>query len=347
MSSSTTRTEISQLGEFGLIDRLTKDFTPFVQPSTHLGVGDDAALIDTGGTHFTVLTTDMLLEGIHFDLAYTPLKHLGYKAVAVNISDVAAMNAIPTQITVNLGLSNRFSVEALEELYAGIHQACTDYKVDLAGGDTTSSRAGLVISVTALGTVPKGQESRRSGGSPGDILCVTGDLGAAYVGLQLLEREKRLFLENPSMQPELEGAAYVVGRQLKPKARTDIVYDLLEMGIVPTAMIDISDGLASEVLHICHRSGTGAALFEDKIPVDEETAVLAGEKLGLSPITCALNGGEDYELLFTIRQADYEKIKLHANITPIGYLQEASKGVVLSTRAGEVLQIKAQGWTHF
>lgn len=340
----TSRTELNELGEFGLISRITTGFV-LQNPESLKGIGDDAAVIDNG-TNCTLISTDMLLEGVHFDLGYTPLPHLGYKAVAVNVSDIAAMNGIPKQITVSLAMSNRFSVEAAEALYNGIRAACEEYKVDLLGGDTTSSRSGLVISVSVLGVADKDKIVYRSTAKPGDIVCVTGDLGGAYVGLQILEREKQVFLQNPEMQPELEGNDYVLQRQLRPMARMDIIHELRDLDIVPTAMIDISDGLASEILHICQQSGTGAALFEDKLPIDAATYNTAVE-LNLDPVTCALNGGEDYELLFTIRQADYEKLKNHADIFFIGYVQEADKGVNLVTKSDNLVPIRAQGWKHF
>ena len=339
----TSRTELDELGEFGLISRITTGFA-LQNPESLKGIGDDAAVIDNG-TNCTLVSTDMLLEGVHFDLGYTPLPHLGYKAVAVNVSDIAAMNGIPKQITVSLALSNRFSVEAIEAIYDGIRAACAEYKVDLVGGDTTSSRSGLVISVSVLGVADKDKITYRHTAKPGDIVCVTGDLGGAYVGLQILEREKQVFLQNPEMQPELEGNDYVLQRQLRPVARMDIIHELRDLDIVPTAMIDISDGLASEILHICQQSGTGAALFEDKLPIDAATYNTAVE-LNLDPVTCALNGGEDYELLFTIRQSDYEKLKNHADIFFIGYVHEADKGVHLVTKSDNRVPIRAQGWKH-
>ena len=338
------RTEIGQLGEFGLIERITQNFTPN-RPDTIKGVGDDAAVLGSGNT-VQVITTDMLLEGIHFDLSYMPLTHLGYKAVAVNISDVAAMNALPTQITVNLGLSNRFSVEAVEALYQGIEQACKDFKVDLVGGDTTGSASGLVISITALGQVQKEKVAYRKGANEGDILCVTGDLGGAYVGLQVLEREKQEFLENPEMQPQLDNYQYVVQRQLRPGARTDIIHELIEMGVVPTAMIDVSDGLASEVLHLCKQNNCGMRLYEDQLPIDKMTYDTAVE-FKLDPITCVLNGGEDYELLFTIKQEDHETLKGHGDIHFIGYVAPVSQKAMLATKGGNLVPVQAQGWKHF
>jgi thiamine-monophosphate kinase len=335
------RTELTNLGEFGLIQRISKKFTNQNQ-STKLGIGDDAALIDNGGSNYTVVSTDMLVEGVHFDLSYVPLRHLGYKAVAVNLSDIAAMNAIPEQITVSIGLSNRFSLEAIDEFYAGVQLACENYKVDLVGGDTSSSRSGLIISVTAVGTVAKDKVAYRSGAMVNDILCVTGDLGAAYLGLQVLEREKQVFLTNPEMQPELDEKAYLVQRQLKPEAKTDFIHELSDLGVVPTAMIDISDGLASEILHLSSQSGVGATIFEEKIPIDELTYNTAAE-FNLSPVTAALNGGEDYELLFTIKQSDFDKIKNLPDVIPIGFITEAKETDII-LKSGARLSLKAQGW---
>ncbi len=344
MSDNTPRTNIDQLGEFGLIDRIMKPFSSR-HPDTVLGVGDDAAIIQPGDEQL-VITSDMLLEGIHFDLAYVPLEHLGYKAVAVNISDIAAMNAIPKQITVNLGLSNRFSVEAVEALYRGIGYACENYKVDLVGGDTTSSASGLVISVTAVGVAPSDLITRRSTVQESDIVCVTGDLGGAYLGLQILEREKQVYLDAPDQQPQLDKYSYVVRRQLRPEARMDLVHELRDVGVVPTAMIDVSDGLASELFHLSKQSNVGFRIFEENIPYDQQTYETAVE-FQLSPITCALNGGEDYELLFTISQADYEKIKNQADIHSIGYAQKQELGLQLATKAGQLVDMQAQGWNHF
>jgi thiamine-monophosphate kinase len=342
-----TRTELDSLGEIALIDRINRAFGQTSQPETVRGIGDDAAVIDTGGPDYWLISTDMLLEGVHFDLAYTPLKHLGFKAVAVNVSDIAAMNGTPLQITVSVALSNRFSVEAVEELYEGIKAACEAYQVDLIGGDTTSSRSGLVISVTVTGRVAKDKITYRNTAQPNDVICVTGDLGAAFCGLQLLEREKQVFLADPTMQPEIsEDKSYVLERQLRPSARTDIVYELRDLGVVPTAMIDVSDGLASELIHICTQSKTGAVIFDENLPIDDVT-YLAATELNISPITAALNGGEDYELLFTIRPQEFEKLKNHARITPIGYLTDKPESILLATKAGQYTQIKAQGWKHF
>jgi len=335
------RTEIASLGEFGLIDHLTRN-NDTRQASTILSVGDDAAVIDHFGKQ-TVITTDLLLEGIHFDLAYTPIKHLGYKAVIVNISDIYAMNAIPTHITMSIGISNRFSVEALDEFYDGVYTACEKYNVDLVGGDTSSSQKGFVISVTAIGEVAPDQFVKRSGAKQGDLLCVSGDLGAAYVGLLFLEREKKIYLENPSIQPDLEGEAYVVGRLLKPEARKNIIEFLETQSITPTAMMDISDGLSSEILHICKQSNLGCILYEEKIPVAEETKN-AAFKFELDPTACALSGGEDYELLFTIPQSDHDKIVLSEEISVIGYMTDAAEGAKIITKGNNTFPITAQGW---
>lgn len=338
------RTEISELGEFGLIDRLSKDIELHNQSSVK-GIGDDAAVLAPTELQ-RVVTTDLLLEGIHFDLRYMPLQHLGYKAVAVNVSDVAAMNAIPTQITVSIGLSNRFSVEAVEALYEGIRAACTNYKVDLIGGDTTASGAGLVISVTAIGEVAADKIALRSGAKKGDIICVTGDLGGAYMGLQVLEREKAVFLANPEAKPEIGTYKYIVQRQLRPEARMDVVHELHELGIVPTSMIDVSDGLASELLHLARNSGVGLQVYEENLPIDKMTYDTAVE-FSVDPITCVMNGGEDYELLFTIRQEDYEKLKKHTDIHFIGYATDLAGQAHLITKGGTVVPLKAQGFNHF
>lgn len=336
------RTELQKLGEFGLIDRI-KSNVVLNHASSVLGIGDDAAVIDAGDKYMLV-STDMLVEGVHFDLTYTPLKHLGYKAVAVNVSDIAAMNGFPTQITVSIGLSNRFSLEAIDALYEGIYAACENYKVDLVGGDTTTSRSGLVISVTAIGEVDKDKIAYRSGAKPNDILCVTGDLGAAYMGLQVLEREKQVFLANPNMQPELSNKEFLVGKQLKPEGRTDIIHELREAGIVPTSMIDISDGLASEVLHLCSQSGVGAQVVEENLPIEDITMLTATE-LNINPITTAMNGGEDYELLMTISQKDYDKIVKITEISIIGFMTE-NKAAELLLNSGTRVPITAQGWNH-
>lgn len=315
-------------------------------PSTLKGIGDDAAVFIHQDQE-SVVSTDLLLEGVHFDLMYTPLKHLGYKAIAVNVSDIAAMNAIPRQVTVSIGLSNRFSLEDVQELYEGIFAACDNYQVDLVGGDTSSSRSGLVISVTAIGAAPKELLVYRNGAKPGDIICCTGDLGGAYMGLQVLEREKQVFLADQHMQPQLEPYDYVVHRQLKPEARMDIIHEFRELGLVPTSMIDVSDGLASELLHLARASHVGAKIYEEKIPIGQPTWQVAADEFKIPVATCALNGGEDYELLFTISQSDYEKIKLHPDISFIGYIDEASKGVKMVTRGEQLVDITAQGWNHF
>ena len=340
------RTEVSSLGEFGLIDRIANRFSSFTTRQTLKGIGDDAAVLDLGGPNLTLLTNDMLLEGIHFDLRYAPLKHLGFKAVAVNISDIAAMNGKPLSITVGLGLSNRFSVEAIDELYEGIHLACREYGVDLIGGDTTSSRSGLVISITAIGEVERDRVVYRSGAKPGEVICISADLGAAYMGLQLLEREKQQYLANPEMTPQLENHAYLVERQLKPDARMDLIHELGETGVVPTAMMDISDGLSSELLHLCKNSGVGCAVYAEQIPVANETRLAASE-FGLTPLTCALNGGEDYELLMVFTQADFQKVKNLPDIIPIGITREASEGAILVTADNQPIPLTAQGWVSF
>ncbi len=336
------RTELNTLGEFGLIDRIKSKFTT-KNAETIKGIGDDAAVIDVGDKYMLV-TTDILFEGIHFDLSYTPLRHLGYKAVAVNISDIAAMNGIAKQITVTIGLSNRISVEAIDELYEGIKFACESYNVDLIGGDTSASASGFVISITATGFVDKDKIVYRNGAKPNDILCITGDLAAAYFGLQVLEREKQVYLANPNMQPELTEKEYLVGKILKPEARTDIIHELNELGVVPTSMIDISDGLASELLHICTQSGVGAMVFEDKLPIEDITMLTATE-FNVSPITAALNGGEDYQLLFTVKQSDFDKIKNVSDVLPIGYITQDT-AVQLALNSGGTAEIKAQGWNH-
>src|SRR6187399_1318686 len=338
------RTEISSLGEFGLIDHLTKN-NETKNASTILSVGDDAAVIDHFGRQ-TVITTDLLVEGIHFDLMYTPLKHLGYKSVIVNLSDIYAMNAEPTQIVLSLGISSKFSVEALDEFYEGVYAACEKYNVDLVGGDTTTSQKGFIISVTAIGEVSPDKFVKRSTAKKGDLLCVSGSLGAAYVGLLFLEREKKIFLESPGVQPDLEGESYVVGKLLKPEAKKNIIEFLETQSITPTAMMDISDGLSSEILHICKQSNLGCILYEEKIPVAEETKK-AAFKFEIDPTACALSGGEDYELLFTIPQSEHEKLVLNEQISVIGYMAEASEGVKILTKGGGTHDITAQGWNAF
>ena len=340
---SNERTEISSLGEFGLIEHLTRNIE-LQQASSIVGVGDDAAVIDHFGKQ-TVITTDLLLEGVHFDLMYTPLKHLGYKAAVVNFSDIYAMNAIPTQLLVSIGISNRFSVEAVSEIYEGIYAACHKYGVDLVGGDTSSSQKGFVLSVSAIGEVAPDAFVKRNTAQKGDLLCVSGDLGAAYVGLLFLEREKKIFLESPQVQPDLEGEQYVIGKLLKPEARKDIVTFLSDAGIKPTAMMDISDGLSSEILHICKQSQLGCVLYEEKIPVAEATR-LAAYKFEIDPTACALSGGEDYELLFTLPAADYDKLVLNEQISVIGYMTEAEQGARIITKGGSTHPLTAQGWNH-
>jgi thiamine-monophosphate kinase len=336
------RTELASLGEFGLIDHLTKN-NETRNASTILSIGDDAAVIDHFGKQ-TVISTDMLVEGIHFDLMYTPLKHLGYKSVVVNLSDIYAMNATPTQITLSIAISNRFSLEALDEFYDGVYTACERYGVDLVGGDTTSSQKGFIISVTAIGEVAPDKYVKRSTAQKGDLLCVSGFLGAAFLGLTILEREKKVYAET-GLQPDLENQAYIVGRLLKPEARKDMIDFFAEQDILPTSMIDVSDGLSSEILHLCKQSQMGCVLYEDKIPVYEEARQYA-YKLELDPTACALSGGEDYELLFTIRQDDYEKIKANDQISVIGYITTADEGKTIITRGGNKHQLTAQGWNH-
>ena len=341
MFENKERTDISNLGEFGLIDHLTKNIE-IHNSSTRLGVGDDAAVLDFAGKK-TLISTDLLLDGIHFDLSYTPLKHLGYKAIQVNLSDIYAMNGTATQVTVSFGLSSKFPLEAVEDLYEGMLIACKKYNVDIVGGDTTSSKQGLVISVTSIGYADEDEITYRNTAEEGNLICVSGDLGAAYMGLQLLEREKKVFLENPNIQPDLEGKDYIVERQLKPEARKDIVELLKASGIKPTAMIDVSDGLSSEVMHICNKSGKGCTLYEEKIPIDPMTYETA-RQFNLDPTICALSGGEDYELLFTIKQSDYDKIKNNPDVSVIGHITEQSAGMNLVSKSGNVHPLKAQGW---
>jgi thiamine-monophosphate kinase len=338
---NSARTELSTLGEFGLIEHLTKHIE-VLNPETIKGVGDDAAVINSG-TKQTVVTTDMLVEGVHFDLTYVPLKHLGYKSVIVNLSDVYAMNAQPKHITVALAISSRFSLEAVEELYSGMLMACKKYGVDLIGGDTTSSTSGLVISITALGIATENEIVYRSGAKETNLLCVSGDLGGAYMGLQVLEREKAVFKENPNLQPDLEGKDYILERQLKPEARKDIVELFKKLDLKPTAMIDVSDGLASEILHICKHSKLGVELYEDKIPIDPLTYETARE-FNLDPTLCALSGGEDYELVFTIDMKDYDKVKNLPDFTVIGHMTNEAKGKLLITKNGVATELTAQGW---
>lgn len=334
-------TEISELGEFGLIHRLT-DGLKIVNDSTVTGVGDDAAVLNFGEKEVLV-TTDLLLEGVHFDLTYVPLKHLGYKSAVVNFSDIYAMNAIPRQMTVSLGVSKRFAVEHLEQLYEGIRLACEIYGVDLVGGDTSASRQGLVISVTCVGDAPKGKVVRRSGAKPTDIICVSGDLGAAYMGLQLLEREKVASAGDKDFVPDFAGKEYLVERQLKPEARKDIIAALDKAGIVPTSMMDVSDGLSSELLHICKMSDVGCRVYEDRIPIDYQTAVMA-EELNMNLVTAAMNGGEDYELLFTVPLTDHEKISRLPGVKEIGYITKPELGAAMVTRDDQEFPLQAQGW---
>ncbi len=341
------KTEIAELGEFGLIRYLTENIKS-IHETTKTGVGDDAAVLNYKDKD-VVVTTDLLIEGVHFDLMYTPLKHLGYKAVIVNLSDVYAMNATPMQITVSIAVSKKFSLEAIESLYEGIKLACEMYGVDLVGGDTTSSLSGLLLSVTALGEAETDKITYRNGAEEGNIICVSGDLGGAYTGLQLLEREKEIYKANPEIQPQLSGYDYILERQLKPEARKDVVAFLRKHNIVPTAMIDISDGLSSELLHICNESKTGCKVFEDKIPIHAETARISNE-FQIDPITCAMNGGEDYELLFTIKPSDYEHIApemQRAGISYIGSITELAQGANLIARNGKGVPLMAQGWNAF
>lgn len=344
MAEDKNLTPIGKLGEFGLIDRLTGGFEN-QHSSTLKGIGDDAAVLNYTDKR-VVVSTDLLLEGIHFDLAYTPLKHLGYKSVIVNLSDIYAMNAQPKQVTVSIGVSSRFPVEALEELYEGIALACKKYKVDLVGGDTTSSRSGLVISVTALGEATEDELVYRNGARVGDLVCVSGDLGAAYLGLQILEREKQIYMEHPEVQPELENAQYLIERQLKPEARKDVIAFFKEIDLKPTAMMDLSDGLSSDLHHICKQSGVGCEISEARVPVSEDAYNMA-IKFNMDPITCALSGGEDYELLFTIAPEDETKIAGEYAFSIIGEIVEKEKGLALLTKGGNRHPLKAQGWNHF
>lgn len=346
MLENSGRTELTSLGEFGLIDHLTKHVEIYNPSSSLKGIGDDAAVIKYENDKQTLVSTDMLVEGVHFDLTYAPLKHLGYKAIVVNLSDICAMNGIPKQVTVSIAASNRFSVEALEELYAGMLFACKKYKVDLIGGDTTSSTSGLIISVTAIGEAKADEIVYRNGAREKDLLCVTGDLGGAYMGLQILEREKFVFNDNPQLQPDLEGNDYILERQLKPEARLDVVELFKNLHIKPSAMIDVSDGLASELMHLCTQSNLGCELYEEKIPIDPQTFDRARE-FSLDPTVCALSGGEDYELLFTIPISDYEKIKNLPDFTIIGHMTPKSNGINLIAKAGTSHPITAQGWNAF
>ncbi|RZL15305.1 MAG: thiamine-phosphate kinase [Pedobacter sp.] len=344
MFENSERTDIAELGEFGLIKHLTANFKVRHESSIK-GVGDDAAVLNFEDKQM-LISTDLLLEGIHFDLAYVPLVHLGYKAVQVNLSDIYAMNGIASQITVSIGLSSKFPLEAVEEIYKGIALACDKFNIDLIGGDTSASKQGLVISITSIGYAEKNDVVFRNGAQEGDLLCVSGDLGGAYLGLQILEREKLIFLENSNIQPDLEGKDYIIERQLKPEGRRDIVDLLAQMEIKPTSMIDVSDGLASEILHICEQSGKGCNLYEEKIPIDPVTYETARE-LGLDPTVCALSGGEDYELLFTIKQEDYAKLKNDVDISIIGHITEKNSGCKMISKSNVVHELKAQGWNAF
>ena len=342
---SDKRTELDALGEFGLIEHLTKGFKT-TKDSTVFGIGDDAAVLSISEDEVSLVSTDMFIEGVHFNLMYMPLKHLGYKVIAANVSDICAMNGVAEQITVSISVSNRFPVEALEELYDGIRTACEMYKIDLIGGDTSSSLSGLTISVTVLGRANKKDIVYRSGAKEHDLLVTSGDLGAAYIGLQVLEREKQVFEANPNIQPDLDGHDYIIERQLKPEARVDIIKFLKELDVVPTSMIDISDGLASEIMHICKSSHVGCHIYDEKIPIDGKTSMTAIE-FNLDPVTCALNGGEDYELLFTVRQEDYDKIKGNPHMTVIGHVTDAKDGIYYIDKSGSAIELKAQGWNHF
>ena len=340
--NTTKRTEISSVGEFGLIERLTKEIT-LTNKESNTGAGDDAAVLQFSNDEEVLVSTDLFMEGIHFDLTYFPLRHLGYKAVVANISDIYAMNGTPKQITVSLALSRKFCIEDVEELYAGIRLACQTYGVDIVGGDTTSSLTGLAISITAIGTAPKGTAVKRNGAKETDLICVTGNLGAAYMGLQLLEREK-IATAGKDIQPDFQGKEYILERQLKPEARREVIEKLREEGIKPTSMIDISDGLSSELMHICKQSGAGCRIYEERIPIDYQTAIMA-EELNLNVVTCALNGGEDFELLFTVPIADHEKVAAMKEVRIIGHIVSENMGLALITRDGVEMELKAQGWT--
>ena len=340
--NTTKRTEISSLGEFGLIEKITKELITS-NKETVKGAGDDAAVLQFGNDEEVLVTTDLLMEGVHFDLTYFPLKHLGYKAVVANISDIYAMNGTPKQITVSIALSRKFCIEDVEELYSGIRLACQQYGVDIVGGDTSSSLTGLAISITAIGTAPKGTIVKRNGAKETDLICVTGNLGAAYMGLQLLEREK-IATAGKDIQPDFQGKEYILERQLKPEARKEVLEKLREENVRPTSMIDISDGLSSELMHICKQSGVGCRIYEERIPIDYQTAIMA-EELNLNVITCALNGGEDFELLFTVPRADHEKVAAMKDVRVIGHIVSDNMGLALITRDGVEMELKAQGWT--
>lgn len=342
MFENSEKTNLSELGEFGLIQHLTKDYTPS-RSSTVMGIGDDAAVIDTGAGNVLVLTNDTLVEGVHFDMVYTPLKHLGYKSVVVNLSDVVAMNARPSQIVLSMAISSKYTLEAIEAFYEGVYAACKQYNVDLVGGDTTSSLSGLVVSISAIGEARKEEIVYRNGASESELICVSGDLGGAYAGLQVLEREKSVYIDNPKMQPDLEGFDYILQRQLKPEARLDVIDQLKELEVKPTAMIDISDGLSSELFHIATSSSCGITVYEDKLPIDQLTYDTMRD-MNIDPTTAMLNGGEDYELLFSIRQEDYEKIKHLPTVTTIGHM--TTKGMTLISKDGKSHELKAQGWKH-
>lgn len=344
MFENKERTSLEELGEFGLIKHLTENFK-IKHESSIKGVGDDAAVLEFTDKQVLV-STDLLLEGVHFDLSYVPLKHLGYKAVQVNLSDIYAMNGVATQITVSLGVSSKFPLEAIEEIYEGIALACNKFNIDLIGGDTSASKQGLIISITSIGFAEKDEVVYRNGAQEGDLLCVSGDLGGAYIGLQILEREKQVFLANPKIQPDLEGKDYIIERQLKPEGRRDIVDLLAQIKVKPTSMIDVSDGLASEILHITTQSEKGCTIYEEKLPIDPVTFETARE-LGLDPTVCALNGGEDYELLFTIKQTDYDKIKNDVDISVIGHITDKNSGVKMISKSNIVHELKAQGWNAF
>ncbi|MBR3884818.1 MAG: thiamine-phosphate kinase [Bacteroidaceae bacterium] len=335
------RTDIAKLGEFGLIEHLTADITPMNKETT-TGIGDDAAILNFGNDEEVLVSTDMLMEGVHFDLTYVPLKHLGYKATIVNLSDIYAMNGTPKQITVSVALSQKFCVEDMEDLYAGIKLACQEYNVDIVGGDTTSSLTGLAISITAIGTARKGSAVKRNTAKETDLICVSGNLGAAYMGLQLLEREK-IATAGKDIQPDFAGKEYIIERQLKPEARKDIIEMLRKENVVPTSMIDISDGLSSELMHICKQSNVGCRIYEEHIPIDYQTAIMA-EELNMNVMTCALNGGEDYELLFTVPIADYEKVASMKDVRLIGHIVGENLGTAMITRDGVEMELKAQGW---
>ncbi len=341
LSDMEKRTEIGTIGEFGLINHIAQNFQGF-HSWTKKGIGDDAAVLDSEGK-LVVSSTELYIEGVHFDLSYTPLQHLGFKLVSAALSDIAAMNALPSQITIGLGLSNRFSVEAVDLLYAGFQLACEEYQVDLVGGDTTASPQGLIVSMSAIGMVEESKLTFRNTAKANDVICVTGDFGAALLGLQSLEREKQVFLANPEMQPELEDKSYVVMRQLKPMARFDIIHELRSLNIVPTSMIDSSDGLSSEILHLCRASGTGARIFEKNIPIDDETYLSATE-FNLSPLTAALNGGEDYELIFTVSQADFDQVSKISDVTAIGYMTDVKNEQVLVMKSDQTVQLTAPGF---